>query len=141
MFLDTVAAGIDAELAAKWMINELPRALGDQELEESTLDPARFAALLKRIAGGMSATVAKAVLAEMVETGKGPDETEAARKGETRVDLGSVVEGVIAANPEKAAQYKAGKTGLLGFFVGQVMKSAPGANPTEVNEAVRARLQ
>jgi Asp-tRNA(Asn)/Glu-tRNA(Gln) amidotransferase B subunit len=141
MFLDTVAAGIEAELVAKWMINELPRALGDKELEESNLDAARFAALLKRIAGGMSATVAKAVLAEMVETGKGPDETEAARKGETSVDLGSVVEGVIAANPEKAAQYKAGKTGLLGFFVGQVMKSAPGANPTEVNEAVRARLQ
>jgi glutaminyl-tRNA synthetase len=140
-FLET-ASSIGPEIVAKWMINELPRALGDKDLEEAGLDAKRFTALLKRVADGqMSPSVAKAVLAEMVETGKGPDETEAARKGETKVDLGSVVEGVIAANPEKAAQYKAGKTGLLGFFVGQVMKSAPGANPTEVNEAVRARLQ
>ena len=47
---------------------------------------------------------------------------------------------MIAANPDKAAQYKAGKTGLLGFFVGQVMKAAPGADAAAVNEAVRARL-
>jgi glutaminyl-tRNA synthetase len=139
-FLDTVANGVDAEVAAKWMINELPRAIGDKDLEDAGLDAGRFAALLSRVRAGMSPSVAKAVLAEMVATGKGVDETEAARKGETKVDLGAVVEGVIAANPDKAAQYKAGKTGLLGFFVGQVMKSAPGANPTEVNDAVRSRL-
>jgi len=48
---------------------------------------------------------------------------------------------VIAANPEKAAQYKAGKTGLLGFFVGQVMKAAPGADAAAVNVAVKGRLE
>jgi Asp-tRNA(Asn)/Glu-tRNA(Gln) amidotransferase B subunit len=47
---------------------------------------------------------------------------------------------VIAANPEKAAQYKAGKTGLLGFFVGQVMKASPNADPAAVNQVVRQRL-
>ena len=47
---------------------------------------------------------------------------------------------MIAANPDKAAQYKAGKTGLLGFFVGQVMKAAPGADAAAVNQAVRDRL-
>jgi Asp-tRNA(Asn)/Glu-tRNA(Gln) amidotransferase B subunit len=39
-----------------------------------------------------------------------------------------------------AAQYKAGKTGLLGFFVGQVMKSTPNADAAEVNRAIRERL-
>jgi len=47
---------------------------------------------------------------------------------------------VIAANPDKAAQYKGGKTGLLGFFVGQVMKSTPGADAAAVNKALRDRL-
>ena len=47
---------------------------------------------------------------------------------------------MIAANPDKAAQYKAGKTGLLGFFVGQVMKSAPGADAAAVNKMLRERL-
>ena len=46
----------------------------------------------------------------------------------------------LDANPDKAAQYKAGKTGLLGFFVGQVMKSAPNADAAEVNRMVRERL-
>jgi Asp-tRNA(Asn)/Glu-tRNA(Gln) amidotransferase B subunit len=54
--------------------------------------------------------------------------------------VGSAVDAVIAANPDTAAQYKAGKTGLLGFFVGQVMKSAPGADAAAVNRVVRERL-
>ena len=56
------------------------------------------------------------------------------------MDLSASVEVVIAATPEKAAQYKAGKTGLLGFFVGQVMKSSSGADAVAVNQAVRDRL-
>jgi len=47
---------------------------------------------------------------------------------------------VIAANPDKVSQYKAGKTGLLGFFVGQVMKAAPGADAAAVNKVLRERL-
>ena len=56
------------------------------------------------------------------------------------VDLGAAVDAVIAANPEKAAQYRAGKTGLLGFFVGQVMKATPNADAAAVNQALRQRL-
>jgi Asp-tRNA(Asn)/Glu-tRNA(Gln) amidotransferase B subunit len=54
--------------------------------------------------------------------------------------VGSAVDAVIAANPDKAAQYKAGKTGLLGFFVGQVMKSTPNADAAAVNAKLRERL-
>jgi glutaminyl-tRNA synthetase len=142
-FLDAISNGASADIAAKWMINELPRALGDTELDEAGLDPAKIAALLKLVATDkMSPSIAKAVLVEMVTTGKAPEDTDAAKQGAAVgvVDIGAAVQAVIAANPEKAAQYKAGKTGLLGFFVGQVMKSAPGANPNEVNEAVRTHL-
>ena len=46
----------------------------------------------------------------------------------------------LEVNPDKAAQYRAGKTGLLGFFVGQVMKATPNADAGAVNQAVRSRL-
>jgi len=49
---------------------------------------------------------------------------------------------VIAANPSQLEQYRSGKDKLFGFFVGQVMKKTQGkANPAQVNERLRARLQ
>jgi glutaminyl-tRNA synthetase len=56
------------------------------------------------------------------------------------VDVGATIDAVLTANPDKVAQYRAGKVGLLGFFVGQVMKGAPGLDAAQVNAAVRERL-
>jgi Asp-tRNA(Asn)/Glu-tRNA(Gln) amidotransferase B subunit len=78
------------------------------------------------------------VLAEMIATGKPAGVLAAAAP---TVDLGAAVEAVIAANPDKAAAYKSGKTGLLGFFVGQVMKASPNADAGEVNRALKQRLE
>jgi aspartyl-tRNA(Asn)/glutamyl-tRNA(Gln) amidotransferase subunit B len=56
-------------------------------------------------------------------------------------ELDPVIERIIAANPGEAEQYRGGKRGLLGFFVGQVMKETGGkADPRVVNERVRAKL-
>jgi aspartyl-tRNA(Asn)/glutamyl-tRNA(Gln) amidotransferase subunit B len=56
-------------------------------------------------------------------------------------ELDPVIDRVIAANPGQAEQYRGGKQGLLGFFVGQVMKETGGkADPRVVNERVRAKL-
>ena len=53
----------------------------------------------------------------------------------------SIVEEVIAVNPAQVEQYKSGKVGLLGFFVGNVMKKTGGtANPAVVNEMLRNKL-
>jgi Asp-tRNA(Asn)/Glu-tRNA(Gln) amidotransferase B subunit len=52
-----------------------------------------------------------------------------------------VIERVIEANPGQVEQFRGGKQGLLGFFVGQVMKETGGqADPRVVNERVRAKL-
>jgi aspartyl-tRNA(Asn)/glutamyl-tRNA(Gln) amidotransferase subunit B len=52
-----------------------------------------------------------------------------------------VVDEVIAANPKEFEQYRSGKTALLGFFVGQVIKASGGkANPQAVNEILKKRL-
>jgi len=76
----------------------------------------------------------------MVATGRSAPDLAADVAATPAGDLTTAIDAVIAANPDKAAQYKAGKTGLLGFFVGQVMKSAPGADASAVNQAVRSRL-
>jgi glutaminyl-tRNA synthetase len=136
LFRDTVKLA-PAALVAKWMINELPRALAGREIGVLTAD--RFGELLGQLeASTLTPAVAKSALGEMISTGKRVSELALAQA--KPVELGPVVDAVIAANPDKAAQYKAGKTGLLGFFVGQVMKSSPGADAAAVNQALRARL-
>ncbi|HEX5062401.1 MAG TPA: glutamine--tRNA ligase/YqeY domain fusion protein [Kofleriaceae bacterium] len=141
LFVETATATNDAPLVAKWMINELPRALGDRELADAGLDAGRFAELVALLRDGtITPAVGKTVLAQMVQTGKRAHELAAAHTATSTIDLGSAVDAVIAANPDKAAQYKAGKTGLLGFFVGQVMKSTPNADAAAVNRVVRERL-
>jgi glutaminyl-tRNA synthetase len=133
-----VAEMVPPELAAKWMINELPRALGDREIE--SVDAKELGNLLAAVhAGSLGPSAAKTMLAELVRTGRPFSELKTAAAAPAG-DLGAAVDAVIAANPEKAAQYKAGKTGLLGFFVGQVMKASPNADAAAVNQAVRERL-
>jgi glutaminyl-tRNA synthetase len=141
LFRDAAATTNAAELVAKWLINELPRALAGKDLADSGIDAARFAELIALLRdGAITASVGKTVLAQMVATGRSAPELAADVAATPAGDLTTAIDAVIAANPDKAAQYKAGKTGLLGFFVGQVMKSAPGADASAVNQAVRSRL-
>ena len=57
-------------------------------------------------------------------------------------ELGPVIEAIIAANPDQAATYRGGKEGVLGFFVGQVMRETEGkADPQVVNRILREKLQ
>ncbi len=123
---------------AKWIINELPRALGDRDLE--AVDAAHFTELVTMLAKSeITPATGKQVLADMIATGKSPRELAAAAPAPTG-DLGATIDAVIAANPDKVAQYRAGKLGLLGFFVGQVMKGAPGLDAAKVNQLLRDRL-
>jgi aspartyl-tRNA(Asn)/glutamyl-tRNA(Gln) amidotransferase subunit B len=105
----------------------------------------RLVGLVALVEGGtISGKQAKDVFVEMV------DESESAadvveRLGMKQVsDVSSieeVVDRVIAANPGQARQYRAGKTGLIGYFVGQVMMESGGqANPKVVSEVVRRKL-
>jgi glutaminyl-tRNA synthetase len=136
-----VAAIAKPETAAKWMINELPRALGEPGARPiDQLAAADLGALIAAVDdGSLAASSAKALLGELVRTGKPFAELRASAAAPV-ADLGAAVDAVIAANPDKAMQYRGGKLGLLGFFVGQVMKAAPGANAAAVSQALRDRL-
>ena len=94
--------------------------------------------------GTISVSAARQVLAEMVKNGGEPRElvdSLGLRQESDPGALAPLVDQVIAANAGKADEYRAGKTGLLGFFVGNVMRQSGGkANPALVTQLVQERL-
>ena len=147
-YFEAVAAGRDGKTAANWVTGTLFGALNRAGLgiEQSPVSADALGALIDRVSDGtVSNRAAKDVFEIMVETGQDVD-TIIEEKGLRQVsDAGAIealVDQVIAGNPEKVADYRGGKTKLMGWFVGQVMKASGGkANPGAVNEALRARLE
>jgi len=94
--------------------------------------------------GEVTGQVAKDAFAEMVEQGADPQDIIAERGLAQVNDEGAIadlVDTVLATSPGKVEQYRAGKTALFGFFVGQVIKGSQGkANPRVVQQLVRERL-
>ena len=94
--------------------------------------------------GAITGMAAKEVFAEMVRNGGDPRVIIADRGLGQVSDEGtikSIVDKVLAANPDKVEQYRGGKTGLLGFFIGQVMRSSAGkANPQVIQQLLGDRL-
>jgi aspartyl-tRNA(Asn)/glutamyl-tRNA(Gln) amidotransferase subunit B len=139
--------GGSAKKLANWFTGELQRLLNEEGASLTALkfSPLHFAQLLQLLDGGdVSANTAKDVFAEMFRTGKAPRSIVDERGLGLEKDAGAVaaaVDGVLAANPEEVAKYRAGKKQVLGFLVGQVMKAMKGkGNPAQVNALLKARL-
>jgi len=136
-----------AQRASNWVTSELFGALNrlGKTIEDSPVAPEQAAELLALTADGtLSGTLAKQVFEIMLETGEGAAAIVEARGLRQTSDTGAIeaaIAAVIAANPDKVAEYRAGKDKLFGFFVGQVMKAMAGkANPQVVNELLRKAL-
>jgi aspartyl-tRNA(Asn)/glutamyl-tRNA(Gln) amidotransferase subunit B len=146
-FFETVAHGRDARLAANWITGDFFAALNrtGRTIETTPVSAAALGALLDLMADAtINGRIAKDVFEIMVDTGEAPGAI-VDRLGLRQVtDTGAIdaaVDKVLAANPDKLAEYRAGKEKLFGFFVGQVMKAMAGkGNPALVNEAIRRRL-
>jgi len=147
-FESTVAAfGGDVRLAANWTIVELSGALNRSNLDirESPVSPALLGGLLRRIDDQtISGKIAKSVFDDMWD-GKGSADEIIEARGFKQVSdsgaLASLIDTVIEQNPKQVEQYRAGKSKVLGFFVGQIMKQTKGqANPKVVNELLLAKL-
>jgi glutaminyl-tRNA synthetase len=114
--------------------------------EDSSVAPDQLAGLMALVSNGsLSRNMAKTVVERALESGESPLEI-VEREGLQQVsDTGAlepVVAEVIAANPDKLEAYRGGRTGLLGFFVGEVMKRTKGAgNPQLVQTLVKAKLE
>jgi aspartyl-tRNA(Asn)/glutamyl-tRNA(Gln) amidotransferase subunit B len=150
-FEAAVAAHDNPKATSNWIMGDVLRVVRERRLDEALVirdwpvAAARLAAMIRLIDDGtISGKIAKTVFEEMIEGGAGPAEI-VARRGLSQVsDEGSIraaVAAVVEANREKAAEYRAGKDKLFGFFVGQVMKATQGkANPQMVNTLLKELL-
>jgi aspartyl-tRNA(Asn)/glutamyl-tRNA(Gln) amidotransferase subunit B len=146
-YFEQVARGRDAKLAANWVMGDLFGALNRLGLgiEQSPIAADALGELIDLIRDGtISGRLAKDVFAAMLEGG-GRAGTIVEERGLRQVtDTGAIesaVDAVLAREPDKVAEYRAGRDKLFGYFVGQVMKATQGkANPALVNELLRKRL-
>jgi aspartyl-tRNA(Asn)/glutamyl-tRNA(Gln) amidotransferase subunit B len=131
-----IDAGADPKEAANVLANQFVAA----GLDPAAVDPAELAKLVTARAGIPRAAFDEA-LARVAEPGFSADPYLAQKTVSDVSELDPVIDRVIEANPGQAEAYRGGKEGLLGFFVGQVMKETGGkADPRVVNERVRAKL-
>jgi aspartyl-tRNA(Asn)/glutamyl-tRNA(Gln) amidotransferase subunit B len=139
--------GGDPRRAALFVVGELARAVNEKEADLHALkfDPALVLEVFKlQDKGAISSTAAKEVLAELIRSGKSPQQI-VQEKGLAQVSdegaLEAVVDAVIARNPGEVGKYKSGKKNLLGFFVGQAMKELKGkGNPGVLTGLFKKKL-
>jgi len=133
---------------ANWIRSELLRELEAKGVTaaDSPIPAKELAALVKLIdEGKISGKQGKDVLVEMFKSGKSAQaiiEEQGLVQVSDTGEIDALIDGVMAANPDALASYRAGKDALFGFFVGQVIKASKGkANPKVVNERLRAKLK
>ncbi len=148
------AVGIhrNPKAVSNWVMGEVLRIVNDRKLDQELVIEAwpvsaqQLAGLIALIDDGtISGKIAKSVFEDLLDNDKSPASV-VEEKGLSQVsdsaELESIVDGVLAGQDDKIAEYRAGKEKMLGFFVGQIMKKTQGkANPKLVNEILRKRLQ
>ena len=138
---------IDAQIVANWIIGDYTAALNKDDLDivESKISASDLAGLLNKIADQtISGKIAKEVF-ESMWRGEGSAEEIIEKKGLVQItddsEIENIVNQVIENNPSQVKDYLDGKSQLLGYFVGQIMKETKGkANPQKVNEILRRKL-
>jgi len=145
-FFEAAAAGRDAKLVANWTTNNLMARLAEAggDISESPISAMDIAALVKLIEDGViSSKIARTVFDHMWDGEGDPAAIVEARGLRQVTDTGALeatIEGIIAANPDKAEAVKT-RPQAIGWFVGQVMRETGGkANPAAVNQILKAKL-
>ena len=118
----------------------------DKDFADSPVTAEKLGELLALIGKGeLTGKLAKEIFPKMYSTGRSAREimeSEGLKQISDAGALEKIVDEVLAANPKQVEQYKGGKTTVIGFLVGQVMKSSRGqANPATVNELLKNKLQ
>jgi aspartyl-tRNA(Asn)/glutamyl-tRNA(Gln) amidotransferase subunit B len=145
-FFEETAKGRDGKTTANWVINELFGRLNKEgkTIETTPISPSQIGEIVDLIANGtISGKMAKDVFEIIWTEGGSPLQVVESRGLKQVTDMGAIekaVDEIIAQNPDKIAGVIA-KPSMLGWFVGQVMKSTGGkANPQTVNDLLRKRL-
>jgi aspartyl-tRNA(Asn)/glutamyl-tRNA(Gln) amidotransferase subunit B len=147
LFDATVAAGGDPRAAVNWLTGEVAAHLNRTGIAPAdiSLDGASLAELIGMVGGGdLSATAAKEVLIGMLAGEGSPRQIATARdllQVSDESALGPEVDSVLATHPDEVGRIRGGEERLVGFLVGQVMKTTGGkADPRLVDRLIRERV-
>jgi glutaminyl-tRNA synthetase len=144
-FEDALTVHANAKSVANWILNDLLREAKDNPLTQLRFSGAQLGQLVALVDHNtISSAAAKEVFSELMAQGGDPRtivEARGLQQLSEPTQLLPLIDQVIAANHDKATQYRAGKSGLLGFFVGQVMRQTGNkANPQVVQVLVQQQL-
>ena len=147
-FIACIKTCEDNRKLSNWIINELFRFLNDASvsISDCPVKPADMSRLINLIAkGDLTEPIAKKVLTEMFNTGKGPDKIMEEKDLKPVADdtiIDTIIDEVAGENPEAISQIKAGETKPIDFLLGQVMRKSKGkANPKIVKDRIMARYK
>ena len=150
LFFDrTLELGANPKTAVNFIMGEIAAYLKENKVEitDTKLTPENLAELISLIEKGtISNNIGKQILVEEMIVNGEKASAIVEKKGLSQISdegaIKEIVERVVNSHPAEIESYRNGKTNLLGFFVGQVMKETKGrANPKTVNELVRKILE
>jgi Asp-tRNA(Asn)/Glu-tRNA(Gln) amidotransferase B subunit len=138
-----VTTGRDPKYGALVDKGVAPRIAFNHVMNEEIPEDFNAAELARVLNGeGLTRAAVQAAIAASATPGFSADEYLAQTAVSDTGELDPVIDAVLAANPGQVAAYQGGKEGLLGFFVGQVMKETNGkASPKVVNDLLREKLK
>jgi len=146
-YFEKVIKNSDVKLATNWITGELFALLNENDLgiTQSPISAENLSKLINLIKNGtISGKIAKTVFELMANGDLDPQkvvEEKGLKQESDPKALESLIDKVIAENPDKVKEYKSGKEKLFGFFVGQAMKVSDGkANPKLVNDILKKKL-
>ena len=139
--------GASPKACVTWLLTELQGRVNKEgsNLGSCGVDAKLLATLVQRVESGkISGKSGKDILDVLIQERGGDIDGLIDSLGLAQINddgaIISAIDAVLSSNQDKVQEYKAGKDKLLGFFVGQVMKNAKGANPTRVNELLKEKL-
>lgn len=147
LFEQTTAICNQPKKVSNWIMGEVMRILKDRSLEpdDITFSPENLAKLIVLVeAGTINGSVAKDVFVKIFDEDVDPDkyiEENGLKQVNDEGELRTVIEKVIADNPQSVSDYRGGKVQAMGYLVGQTMKAMKGkANPGMVNQILKELL-
>ena len=146
-FEGAIASGADTKLVANWIMSDIAAYVNAEKvsISELKLMPEALAEMVKLIEDGtISNKIGKDILPELLDNGGSPKkivESKGLSQISDPAEIEVMIDEVLVANPDELAKFRAGKTKLKGFFVGQVMKRTGGrADPKLTNQLLGKKL-
>lgn len=147
-FEETVEICGHAKEVSNWLMGDISAYMNtkDEDILNINITPYHLGQLIKLIKDGtISNSIGKNILSEMFENGKLPEvivEEKGLEQNSDEESILEMVKEVLKSNPENIKLFKEGRTNILGWFVGQVMKETKGkANPRIVSKLMNEEIE